>query len=265
MSTQWTLATHVDICTSGEDSPVLVLGHSLGSSHVMWDALIPALTGTFTVIRFDLPGHEGSQPAPIDEPLTMDALLGALERSLDELGVQRFHLAGLSIGGLITLAGAQRWGSGSEPRLLSATSMASGPKNGTHDMWVERAALIREQGTEALVEVTLERWFTPEFHNTHAEDVDRIRQAFIGCADEGYAQCCEILSTTNLTEGMPSITVPLTIINGTHDAGFDDNAAQALAASAENAPKATALHINARHMCAMEEPHTVASALLTHA
>lgn len=273
MGSSWILDTRIDECQApatpaggcaGADgqAPVLVLGHSLGSSLVMWDDLIPLLTSTYRVVRFNLPGHGGSHPAPVGEPLTMDTLLDALERTLDALGVTQFHLAGLSIGGLITIAGAQRWGSGREPRLIAATAMASGPKNGSPDMWQERAALVRERGTGCLVDPTMERWFTPDYHAYSPAHVLRIATIFAACDDEGYAQCCEVLETTDLWESMDTISVPFAVVNGSEDAGFDDEAAERLSAAASSSPLRRVLHVGGtRHMCAMEEPALIADFL----
>ncbi|WP_175955578.1 alpha/beta fold hydrolase [Schaalia sp. Marseille-Q2122] len=266
--TEWTVKLTVD---GTADAPVLVLGHSLGSSHTMWDWCLPLLTPHFRVVRFDLPGHGGSAPAPIDEPLTMDALLHALEVSLNKLGVGQFHIAGLSIGGLIALAAAERM----PERLLSSTIMASGPVNGTPEMWAERADLVRTQGTEAIVDVTMERWFSASFAGfgeapaavaewgRGASAVSRIRRAFIECDNEGYAQCCEILATTDLRPGLAEVTVPTMIVNGSEDAGFDNAAACALRQALSASPSRGVVHVEgAKHMCAVEQPELVAQALV---
>lgn len=266
--TEWTLKLTVD---GTADAPVLVLGHSLGSSHIMWDWCLPMLTPHFRVVRFDLPGHGGSAPAPINEPLTMDALLHALEVSLNKLGVGQFHMAGLSIGGLIALAAAERM----PERLLSSTVMASGPVNGTPEMWAERAELVRTKGTRAIVEATMERWFSPAFAGFDeapaaesewgrgASAVARIRDAFVNCDSEGYAQCCEILASTDLRAGLAEVTVPTLVVNGSEDLGFDNAAARALCDALEASPSRGALHVEGtKHMCAVEQPELVARALV---
>lgn len=268
MMSDWTLKLTVD---GTADAPVLVLAHSLGSSHMMWDWCLPLLTPYFRVVRFDLPGHGGSAPAPIDVPLTMDALLDALEVSLNKLGVGQFHIAGLSIGGLIALAAAQRM----PERLLSATVMASGPVNGTPQMWAERAELVRTQGTEAIVDTTMERWFSASFAGFGEASVGeagwgrgacavrRIRTAFIDCNNEGYAQCCEILATTDLRPGLADVTLPTLIVNGSEDAGFDNAAACALREALSASPSRGVVHVEgAKHMCAVEQPERVARALV---
>lgn len=259
----WTLQSQVK---GRKDQPALVMLHSLGSSHVMWDECVDLLLDHFRIILLDLPGHGGSAPVAMNVPLTMDALVDAIERTLSELGVERFHFVGLSIGGMVTCAVAQRWGVGEEPRLMSATTMASGAKNGTPDMWVERAALIRAEGTEAVVEATMERWFSPSFTQSHPDAVARIREAFLGCDSEGYAQCCEVLESTDLRLGMERIRVPFSVVNGSEDAGFGDQPASALAATAVNAPWTQTTHIEgARHMCAMEQPERAVAAILAAA
>lgn len=259
MMENWLLQS---ICVGREDAPVVVLVHSLGSSHVMWDECVEMLKKDFRVVLMDLPGHGGSQPAPVSGKMTMGRLLDAIERTLDSLGVEQFHFAGLSIGGMIACGAAQRWGAESSGRLLSATAMASGAQNGTSQMWIDRAGLIRAEGTVAVVEPTMERWFSPSFMQECPAAVERIRAAFIACDAQGYAQCCEILETTDLRLGMADIRVPFAVVNGSEDAGFGDQEASALAATLVNAPWTDTVHISdARHMCAMESPECAVAAI----
>lgn len=249
-------------CRGREAAPIVVLVHSLGSSHVMWDECVKMLEKDFRLVLMDLPGHGGSQPAPLGEKMTMGRLLDAIERTLDSLGVEQFHFAGLSIGGMIACGVAQRWGVESSGRLLSATAMASGAQNGTPQTWIERADLIRAEGTVAVVEPTMERWFSPSFRLESPAAVERIRSAFIDCDAQGYAQCCEVLETTDLRLGMADIRVPFAVVNGSEDAGFGDQAASALVATLVNAPWTDVVHISdARHMCAMESPERAVAAI----
>src|SRR5579872_5570751 len=82
-----------------DDSPVLVLSHSLGCDHSMWDAQVPALASHFLVLRYDTRGH-GATEVPAGtysiQTLTEDAL-----GLLDALDVKNFHWCGLSLGGMI--------------------------------------------------------------------------------------------------------------------------------------------------------------------
>lgn len=269
MMSEWSLEA---VSVGDKAKPTLVLLHSLGSSVSMWDECIPELVKDFYVLLVNLPGHGGSSVAPIgfhlsgdsSGKMTMPILLDALDRTLDAFSVGRFHCAGLSIGGMVACAVAQRWGS--DPvnnRVLSVTVMASGPVNGQPKMWQDRASLIRSQGTAAVVDATMERWFSEGFSCEFPEAVQRIRQIFLACDPQGYAQCCEVLETSDLRLSMADVRVPVAVVNGSQDAGFDDQQASALAAMCVNAPWVGVFHVEgARHMCAMESPEYAVEAIM---
>lgn len=83
----------------------LVLVHGIGSRGQVWEPLFDALAGSFEVIALDLPGFAGSAPLP---HTTVDTLTDAVADFLAAQGLQRPHLAGNSMGGLITLNLAAR-------------------------------------------------------------------------------------------------------------------------------------------------------------
>jgi pimeloyl-ACP methyl ester carboxylesterase len=83
--------------------PPLVLIHALGSSRAVWDPVVDQLAEQFDVITVDLPGFGGSAPLPPEDephPARLAAVVGDL---LDELGIDRPHVAGNSLGGWIAL------------------------------------------------------------------------------------------------------------------------------------------------------------------
>ncbi|WP_406234405.1 alpha/beta fold hydrolase [Nocardia sp. NBC_01009] len=78
----------------------LVLVHGIGSRWQVWEPIIDNLAESFEVIAVDLPGFAGSAPLA---HTTVDTLTDALADFLAAEGIQRPHLAGNSMGGLITL------------------------------------------------------------------------------------------------------------------------------------------------------------------
>ncbi|MFD0365485.1 alpha/beta fold hydrolase [Nocardia sp. GCM10030253] len=78
----------------------LVLVHGIGSKWQVWEPIIDTLAESFEVIAVDLPGFAGSAPLP---HTTVDTLTDALADFLAAAGIERPHLAGNSMGGLITL------------------------------------------------------------------------------------------------------------------------------------------------------------------
>ncbi len=88
----------------GSGEPVLLI-HGLGSLKEVWDPILDELARSRDVIAVDLPGF-GDTP-PINRT-DLRSLIGSVEAFLDELGLDRVHVAGNSMGGGIALELARR-------------------------------------------------------------------------------------------------------------------------------------------------------------
>ncbi|WP_165569251.1 alpha/beta fold hydrolase [Schaalia suimastitidis] len=261
MTTPWKPALSIPQGIDGAKD-TLVLGHSLGSNHHMWDDIVPLLAPWLNVVLYDLPGHGDSPVAK--GPLTMAALLDGLGCALDEVGVDTFHIGGLSFGGLAALSAPHHLGH----RIASVAIMASGPRAGTAQAWYQRIDEVRSAGLEPVVASVMERWFTPGFRQgTGRHWVERIAAIYAACEPHGYIQCCEILANTDATEWIGALSVPVLIGAGSEDPGFDRDSAQRLAdnIAARHLQTPQLLIVEgARHMFATEHPHMVAGTLLDH-
>ena len=80
--------------------PPLLLVHGIGMCKEVWRPLLPRLTREREVVAVDLPGFGASPPGP----RTVDGLADALAELMAELGLERPHVAGNSLGGGIALA-----------------------------------------------------------------------------------------------------------------------------------------------------------------
>jgi pimeloyl-ACP methyl ester carboxylesterase len=90
---------HYEITGSGDP---LVLIHGMGSASTAWKPVRPNLNKDFTVITVDLPGH-GKTPYVQGQPMDPHSLGLYVCEALDKLGVEKFHLAGNSLGGWVCL------------------------------------------------------------------------------------------------------------------------------------------------------------------
>jgi 3-oxoadipate enol-lactonase len=193
------------------EAPVVAFSNSLGATLEMWDALVPALGGAFRTLRYDTRGHGGSETR--DQPTAVPDLAGDLAGLLDALGIGRAHLVGLSLGGMTVQALAR-----ADPgRPLSATLMATAAHLPSAQSWDERARTVRAQGTAAVVEATLGRWFTPDFARHAPETVEAVRARFIACDPAGYAVCCGAIGQMDLRPMLRAITAPTLVIAGRED------------------------------------------------
>src|SRR5262249_37735523 len=83
--------------------PALVLLHGVGHRRQAWGAVLERLTTCRDVILVDLPGHGESPPWRRAGRPVVEALLDGLLGLLDELALDRPHLAGNSLGGRLAL------------------------------------------------------------------------------------------------------------------------------------------------------------------
>lgn len=84
---------------AGDGPPVLFL-HGLGGTRGAWGEQMRGLADRFRCIAWDMPGYGDSAPL---EPLTYAGIAGRLVDFLDDLGIDRVDLVGLSFGGMHAL------------------------------------------------------------------------------------------------------------------------------------------------------------------
>jgi pimeloyl-ACP methyl ester carboxylesterase len=88
--------------------PTLVLLHGIGHHWQAWRPVIDLLAGEFEMLACDSPGFGRSPPLPAGIEPTIPAYADAFEWFFAELGLERPHVAGNSMGGAIALELARR-------------------------------------------------------------------------------------------------------------------------------------------------------------
>lgn len=247
------VALHCEL-TGPAGAPVVAFSNSLGTTLEMWDALVPALRGRYRVLRYDTRGH-GRSPTR-DEPAEIWDLAGDLAGLFDALGIARAHVVGLSLGGMTGQALASRH----PERVVSLTLMATAAFMPSEATWNERAALVRAEGTAAIVDATMGRWFTAGYPERAPEQVSPIRERFVAIDRAGYAVCCGAIGRMDLRPHIGAIAAPTLVI-----AGRDDPATPVAMAEEIRSlvPDAELLVLpRAAHLLAVERADAVAPHLL---
>jgi 3-oxoadipate enol-lactonase len=131
------------------------------------------------VVTYDTRGH-GESPAPAGS-YTLDDLVDDLVGLLDEVGAERAHVAGLSLGGMTAMRLAAREPARVDRLALLCTSAKTDPQG-----FLDRAAAARSGGTAPLAPAVVSRWLTPAHAAGHPELVARLEAMIAGADDEGY-------------------------------------------------------------------------------
>ena len=86
----------------------ILLLHGNAESGLAWYRWVPQLARRLRVVRPDMRGYGRSTPMPRDYPWTLDRIIDDYCALLDHLGIERCHLVGAKIGGVIARAFAAR-------------------------------------------------------------------------------------------------------------------------------------------------------------
>ena len=240
-----------------KNAPVVVLSHSLGSSLVMWDPQMEALEPDFQVLRYDTRGHGGSEAS--GEPYTLELLSDDAIGLLDALSIDTVHFVGLSMGGMIGQCLVLNHSDRLESLALCDTA-AIIPEE-AQSIWQERIDTVRGKGVQALVEPTLERWFTPSFLRLDSARVGVIRKQFLATSMEGYIGCLEAIRRLNFLDRLSEIRMPTLIIAGEDDPGAPAVACEAMHKRISNSR--LVILPSARHLSNVEQPEAFNSALVS--
>lgn len=231
---------------SGSGAPIILL-HCLGVDYHFWD-FATELESEFRLLRYDLPGH-GATPVP-DAPYTIEDLSHQLAQILKSSGVDKAHVAGISLGGLI----AQHFAAAHPEMVDRLILIDTTPRyvDEMRTMWAVRGKTAREEGVNALVGGLLPIWFSPECLKQNPPAVRYVRDTLARASGEGYALACEALAAADLCAGATCIKAPTLVVCGDNDIPSFLDAAHWLKDNIANARLAWIS--GARHASVLEKP-----------
>ena len=207
-----------------EGSPVVMLSHSLACSLVMWNPQMDILQPHFQVLRYDTRGHGDSDAT--EGAYSLDLLGKDALALLDALEIETVHFVGLSMGGMIGQCLALHH----KERLKSLTlcDTAAVIPDEAQPIWDERIAAARNEGMQALVQGTLERWFTQPYLDLNPPQVERIRDQILSTPIAGFIGCSEAIRRLGYLEHLSELRLPTLIIVGEEDPGTPVAASEAM-------------------------------------
>ena len=225
-----------DQAGAGDATPIVFL-HGVGSDKSVWRPQLEYFGTDRRAIAFDYPGYGDSDSAPAGT--TRDDYASAIISAMHELGVDRAHICGLSLGGVVAIAmhhaDANRCAS-----LILADTFAVHPEGeAIYDRSIAASADLRALA-EARVDVLLGQPADAAVRSEVVETMARIDPA-------AYRIGAEAVWRADQVERASNIRVPTLVVCGTEDKVTPPSLSTALAALIRDAryePIAGAGHIS---------------------
>lgn len=213
----------------GGSGPPLVLLHGFGDQKETWSLLAPFLARRFHLYAPDLPGYGDADEIPV-ERASFAAQAEWLEAFLDQLGLERVHLAGNSMGGGISVRFAYH-----HPDRVASMALlcAFGPRAEPSelDRLMERGQNplfpVDRQGYDGLMAFlfarrpylprAMRRYLASRHARRHDGFVERFDRIMHGPAEEG------------IPAELESIRVPALVIHGLADRALHPSIGRAYA------------------------------------
>jgi 3-oxoadipate enol-lactonase / 4-carboxymuconolactone decarboxylase len=243
----------------GEASkPALMLSNSLGSDHMLWQPVMPALLERFYVLRYDTRGH-GASDAPAGdyalEQLAHDALAVA-----DAAGVKQFHWCGVSLGGMtgmqLALLAPQRFLS-----LVLSNTSAQIPR----EVFQTRIDAVKTGGIAAIADTVINRFFSEQYRQRidtiAVNNIASTRSTLLSIDQQGYIACSAAIRDMAIADRIKTIKLPTLVITGKHDESTPAAMGEAIAKSISGAKLE---QLNTAHISASEQPARFTQLVIAH-
>ena len=207
------------------DAQAVLLLHGFPFDRTMWRAQARALGATWRIISPDLRGHgetraasETTEGAASAAAATMEEMARDVAALLDELGVERAVVGGLSMGGYVALAFYRLFPARVRALVLADTRAGADTEEARRTR-EETARRALAEGMGVIADAMLPKLLAPATLEARPDVVASVRAMIMGARPEGAAAALRGMAVReNQTSLLPEIDVPTLIIVGSADA-----------------------------------------------
>lgn len=241
-----------------DDKPTLLFIHAYTCNGSLWREMVDRFSARYRCLALDLPGHGQSDPA--QKATDMTYLADWSVAVLDHAGVDRAHVCGLSIGGMI----CQHLGLRHPERLLSLTLACTTGRLAPDaiPIWDERLEEIANKGVWAQIGETMERWYGDGLLGKfRPSDLDPVARMIATTSVPGALTCGQAIKAHDVLDQLRSMSVPTLVVGADKDLSFPFEHPRALHEAISGSQ--LVMLDNAGHMAPIQVPDAFAEALVT--
>jgi 3-oxoadipate enol-lactonase len=216
MTTTTINGTSINYTDSGGDGRPVVLLHAFPLNSGQWEQQIDDLSGRFRFVVPDLKGFGGSDAPDDASSYSMDDYADSVAGLLDELGLQKVTLVGLSMGGYIAFAFLRRHRDRVDSLVLADTKAEADPPEGKEKR-SKQQEMVRSEGTSGLIDALTGALIAEATLNDKPDVVDRLRK-LMDNPPAGFVGALEAMKNRPDSSGeLSAIDVPTLVVVGEKD------------------------------------------------
>jgi 3-oxoadipate enol-lactonase len=240
--------------TSKPDALILLHGFPLHSG--MWQAQLESLPATWRIIAPDFRGFGQSSATG---PFTIEQLADDTYAMVQQLGLGKIVLAGLSMGGYAAFAFARKYPQSLRGLILLDTTAKADTPEGKENR-DRLIAIANEKGAKPIAQAMLGKLIPEETAKHRPHLAQELREMMESTRPQTIANALAAMrDRPDQTAMLPSINVPTLIGVGDQDTIAPPDVAQAMQAAIPNAH--LQIFTGSGHMSAMEQPSQVNAAI----
>jgi pimeloyl-ACP methyl ester carboxylesterase len=241
------------------DGEAVLLIHGLGYARWGWEPLVPMLAERFRVITFDNRGIGASDVPP--GPYTAAEMAGDARAVLDAAGVERAHVVGASLGGMVAQELAIAWREGVDRLVLVCTTPGGSAAYPMPEVTSRLIAEARDLAPDVALRRFVENALAPKPEPALVERI--LAHRITNPQDPAGWQAQAAAGTTyDGARRAERILAPTLLVSGTADAVVDHRNSVLLSQMIPDAR--LQLIEGAGHLVFWEHPRTVADLITEH-
>jgi pimeloyl-ACP methyl ester carboxylesterase len=240
--------------------PAILLLHGYPFNRSMWKEQTAALSEKYRVIAPDLRGLGETAVTGGPAAATMSDMARDVAALLDELGIERVTLGGLSMGGYVTLAFYRRFPLRVRALILADTKAQGDTEDARHNR-ESQAEKVMTDGMESIADDFLKKVLTNATLSEKPEVVAHVREMILKTDPRGAAAALRGMAARHdQTDFLEEIIAPTLILVGSEDNLTPPADAELM----RREIRGSRLEIlqGASHLSNLEQPHEFNRALL---
>jgi pimeloyl-ACP methyl ester carboxylesterase len=237
------------------EGPALFMVHGVGGRRQGWAGLVDRLKAEYRCISYDLRGHGDSPRSPL--PFGLEELVADLEALRAKLGIEKAHVIGHSLGGMVAPAYARRH----PDRVLSVGLLNTAAFRTDEDRARARVvvASMEKNGIQSVLDLLVPRWFTDAFVKARPDLVAARKRQLREMDPATFINTFSIYAETEMSAWLHEVTAPALVLTGEFDPGCSPRLNRLMA---ERLPDARLVILDGlRHSILIEAPERLAEAV----